>query len=119
MVRELAREERIVAVRVIINDRPGVLADIAATIGEKGGNILEVLHHRTMLKVPPKGASLDVTFETHGPEHAGEIVGDARRQGLPVERLDPPGALSRRLSRRRQAPIFARDRRPARQEIAI
>ena len=43
MVRELAREERVVAIRIFISDRPGVLADIAATIGEKGGNILEVL----------------------------------------------------------------------------
>ena len=39
-----------------------------------GGNILEVSHHRHLLSVPAKGASLDVTFETHGPEHAGEIV---------------------------------------------
>ena len=74
MVRELAREERIVAVRIFISDRPGVLGDIAATIGEDGGNILEVFHHRTMLNVPPKGASVDVTFETHGRDHAAEIV---------------------------------------------
>src|SRR5256886_9201319 len=47
-----------------ISDRPGVLGGITATIGEKGGNILEVLHHRTMLTVPPKGASVDVTVET-------------------------------------------------------
>ena len=90
MVRELARDHRIVAVRVMINDRPGVLADIAATIGEKGGNILEVLHHRTNLKVPPKSASLEVTFETHGPSHAGEIVATLAGKGYAVERLDPP-----------------------------
>jgi threonine dehydratase len=90
MVRELAREERIVAIRVFINDRPGVLADIAATIGGEGGNILEVLHHRTMLKVPPKGASVDITFETHGPEHAAGIVDTLAAKGYNIERLDPP-----------------------------
>ncbi|HZP21691.1 MAG TPA: threonine ammonia-lyase [Bauldia sp.] len=90
MVRELAREDRIVAIRVIISDRPGVLGTIAATIGEKGGNILEVLHHRTMLKVPPKGASVDVTIETHGPDHAGEIEQALAAKGYRVERLDPP-----------------------------
>jgi threonine dehydratase len=90
MVRELAREERIAALRLFINDRPGVLADIAATIGAKGGNILEVLHHRTMLNVPPKGASLDVTIETHGPEHAAEIAAALSAKGYHCDRLDPP-----------------------------
>jgi threonine dehydratase len=90
MVRELAREERIAALRLFINDRPGVLADIASTIGAKGGNILEVLHHRTMLNVPPKGASLDVTIETHGPEHAAEIAAALTAKGYRCDRLDPP-----------------------------
>lgn len=90
MVRELAREERIISVRISINDRPGILGDVAATIGATGGNILEVLHHRTMLKVPPKGATIDVTIETHGPEHASEIVAALTTKGYKVERLDPP-----------------------------
>jgi threonine dehydratase len=90
MVRELAREERIISVRIFINDRPGILGDVAKTIGATGGNILEVLHHRTMLKVPPKGATIDVTIETHGPEHATEIVGALTAKGYRVERLDPP-----------------------------
>jgi threonine dehydratase len=90
MVRELAREERIAAFRLTINDRPGVLADVASVIGGTGGNILEVLHHRTMLKIPPKGASLDVTVETHGPEHAAEIVAALTAHGYFCERLEPP-----------------------------
>ncbi|KAB2873550.1 MAG: ACT domain-containing protein, partial [Bauldia sp.] len=76
--------------RISINDRPGILGDVAATIGATGGNILEVLHHRTMLKVPPKGATIDVTIETHGPEHASEIVAALTTKGYKVERLDPP-----------------------------
>jgi threonine dehydratase len=90
MVRELAREERVVAVRIVISDRPGVLGDIAMTIGEHGGNILEVFHHRTMLSIPPKGASVDVTMETHGREHAAEIIAALAAKGYPVERLEPP-----------------------------
>jgi threonine dehydratase len=90
MVRELAREERIAAFRLTINDRPGVLADVAALIGNTGGNILEVLHHRTMLKIPPKGASLDVTIETHGPEHAAEIMAALNSHGYSCERLEVP-----------------------------
>jgi threonine dehydratase len=90
MVRELAREQRIIGMRIFIDDRPGVLADIAATIGEKGGNILEVFHHRTMLRVPAKGALVDVTIEAHGPDHAAEIIGALAAKGYHIERLDPP-----------------------------
>jgi threonine dehydratase len=90
LVRELAREERVVAIRLIINDRPGVLADVAATIGAKGGNILEVMHHRTMLNVPAKGAIIDVTLEAHGPAHAADIVSALAAKGYRVERLDLP-----------------------------
>ena len=91
MVRELAREHRVVGFRLMISDHPGVLGDIAATIGAKGGNILEVLHHRTMLRVPPKWASIDLTIETHGPEHAGEIAEALTAKGYLVELLDPAG----------------------------
>jgi threonine dehydratase len=90
MVRELAREEQVVSVRILISDRPGVLGAIAMTIGEHGGNILEVFHHRTMLNVPAKGASVDVTMETHGPDHAAEIIAALLAKGFRVERIEPP-----------------------------
>lgn len=90
MVRDLARADRVIAVRITISDRPGILGDIAQTIGHRGGNILEVLHHRTMLNVPPKGASVDVTIETHGGDHAAEIIGALTAKDYRVERLDPP-----------------------------
>jgi threonine dehydratase len=94
MVRELAREEKVVAVRIFISDRPGVLGEIARTIGACGGNILEVYHDRTLLNVPPKGAIVDVTMETHGGAHAAEIISALSSKGFRVERPDPPAAGS-------------------------
>ena len=90
MVRELAREERVIAIRVVTSDRPGRLADITRVIAEQGGNILEVFHHRAMLNVPPKGACVDLTLETHGREHAATIVSTLANSGFGVERLDAP-----------------------------
>ena len=90
MVRELAREQQVVAVRIIIRDRPGVLAEITRIIGETGGNILEVFHHRTMLSVPAKGATVDLNMETHGPDHAAEIIAALEANGFGVQRLDTP-----------------------------
>ena len=67
MVRELARE-RTHRRRPHPHQRPARRARRHRRDHRRaGGNILEVLHHRTMLDVPPKGASVDVTVETHGP----------------------------------------------------
>lgn len=90
MVRELAREERIVGIRMIIPDRPGVLGEISTIIGDMGGNILEVEHHRTFLKVPAKGATLDVVFETRDGAHAAEIIVALESRGFSVERSESP-----------------------------
>ncbi|MCX5493808.1 threonine ammonia-lyase [Kaistia dalseonensis] len=90
MVRELARAERIISFRLSIPDRPGILADIATIIGRGGGNILEVLHHRRLLSVPAKGASVDITIETHGPDHGREIEAALAERGYIVHRLEAP-----------------------------
>jgi threonine dehydratase len=73
MVRELERADRIASFRLTIPDRPGILGQIATTLGELGANILSVDHHRLFLDVPAKGAKLDVTVETRDAAHAEEI----------------------------------------------
>src|SRR5581483_11160730 len=66
-VRELEREDRIVAFRLTLPDRPGVLGAIATRLGALGANILEVDHKRLFLDVPAKGARLDVTVRRATP----------------------------------------------------
>jgi threonine dehydratase len=90
MVRELAREEQVIAVRIVTSDRPGMLADIARAIAERGGNVLEVFHHRAMLAVPAKAACIDFTIETHGSEHAADIVATLVGHGFRVDRIESP-----------------------------
>ena len=88
MVRELAREERVVAIRITLSDRPGMLGEIASLCGELGANILEVEHHRLFLNVPAKGASLDLVLETRNASHAAEIIAVLEGRGYHVTRLD-------------------------------
>jgi threonine dehydratase len=45
LLRDLLRDGRLLKLHLQIPDRPGVLADIAGTIGTSGGNIIEVSHH--------------------------------------------------------------------------
>lgn len=93
MVRELERENRIVAFRLTIADRPGVLGAIAMLLGTLGANILEVNHRRLFLDVPAKGAKLDLTVETRDRAHAEEILAALSANGYQPVRIEGGAAF--------------------------
>jgi threonine dehydratase len=83
LTRELVRESRIVSLRIIGDDRPGLLANVSATIGAMGANIIEVAHNRLALDVPAKGAEFDVMIETRDAQHTQEVMDALRDRGYP------------------------------------
>jgi len=93
MVRELERDDRIVSFRLTIADRPGLLGQVATTLGRLGANILEVDHRRMFLDVPAKGARLDVTVETRDAAHAEEILAAFKAEGFTPVRINPGDAM--------------------------
>ena len=93
MVRELERDKRIVSFRLTIADRPGLLGQIATTLGRLGANILEVDHRRLFLDVPAKGARLDVTVETRDAAHAEEILAAFKAEGFAPVRIATGDAM--------------------------
>ncbi len=92
MVRELERADRILSLRITTADRPGILGQIASRLGQLKANILEVSHGRLLLDVPAKGVTIDITVETRGPDHAGEILSALAADGLMPLRQDRRGA---------------------------
>ena len=83
LTRELVRESRIVSLRIIGDDRPGLLANVSMIIGQMGANIIEVAHNRLALDVPAKGAEFDIQIETRDAEHTEEIMSSLRQAGYP------------------------------------
>jgi threonine dehydratase len=83
LTRELVREQRLVSLRIIGDDRPGLLATVSAVIGQMGANIVEVAHNRLALDVPAKGAEFDVMIETRDAQHTQEIIDALRERGYP------------------------------------
>jgi threonine dehydratase len=83
LTRELVREQRLVSLRIIGDDRPGLLATVSALIGAHGGNIIEVAHNRLALDVPAKGAEFDIMVETRDAQHTQEIMDALRDKGYP------------------------------------
>ena len=83
LTRELVRAQRLVSLRIIGDDRPGLLATVSRVIGEMGGNIIEVAHNRLALDVPAKGAEFDIMIETRDAQHTKEIMDALRAHGYP------------------------------------
>jgi threonine dehydratase len=83
LTRELVRAQRLVSLRIVGDDRPGLLAAVSTAIGEIGGNILEVAHNRLALDVPAKGAEFDIMIETRDAQHTQEIMDALRASGYP------------------------------------
>jgi threonine dehydratase len=83
LTRELVRAQRLVSLRIIGDDRPGLLATVSAVIGSLGANIIEVAHNRLALDVPAKGAEFDIMIETRDAQHTQEIMDALRAKGYP------------------------------------
>jgi threonine dehydratase len=87
LTRALVREGRISRLRLVGDDRPGLLAKVSKMIGDLGGNIIEVAHNRLALDVPAKGAEFDILIETRDAQHTQEIVDALAASGYPPRRL--------------------------------
>ena len=90
--RQLVREQRLVTLRFEITDLPGTLGRIAGIIGEAGGNIIDVTHHRLFLDVSAKAADLDFTIETRDAAHTAQVEETLRAAGLKPRRLSASGS---------------------------
>lgn len=87
LTRALVREGRISRLRLVGDDRPGLLARVSMLIGDMGGNIIEVAHNRLALDVPAKGAEFDIMVETRDAQHTQEIVDALTASGYPPRGL--------------------------------
>jgi len=85
--RSLVREGRIAVLRFVGDDRPGILAAISRIIGDLGGNILQVAHHRMTLDAPAKGVEFDIQIEARDAAHTAQIAQALRNAGYAAESL--------------------------------
>ena len=83
LTRELVRAQRLISLRIIGDDRPGLLSTVAHEIGAMGANIIEVNHNRLALDVPAKGAEFDITIETRDAQHTQDVMNALRDKGYP------------------------------------
>ncbi|EKV31611.1 Threonine dehydratase [Caenispirillum salinarum AK4] len=94
LLRGMARAGRMVKLRVEIPDRPGVLSKVAAIIGQGGGNIIEIYHHRLFLDVPLKRTDVDAVIEATDAPHVHRIIEALNDAGFRTRLLSTMGQES-------------------------
>jgi threonine dehydratase len=80
----MARQGRILRFSVLLEDRPGTLAELLSLIARQGGNILHIDHTQGEGEVPVMMARVEIELETRGREHAGSILGAIGNAGYSV-----------------------------------
>jgi threonine dehydratase len=81
----LSAAGRYLLLRVVLEDRPGSLASLAAEVASMGLNVLAVEHHRSGLRLGVQEVEVQLTLETRDPEHRSEVVDRLRRADFRVE----------------------------------
>ncbi|MBL4603658.1 MAG: threonine ammonia-lyase [Emcibacteraceae bacterium] len=84
LMRSLVRDGRITRLRIELPDIPGALSIISAIIGNKGGNIIDVSHHRLFTELPAKETYSNITLETRDAQHLQDILDQLREEGFEV-----------------------------------
>ena len=88
MLRSLARDGRLIRMRVESTDVPGELARISEIIARHEGNIVDVTHHRVFSALSIKSADLDLTIETRDGSHRDELMQAVSAAGFAARLLD-------------------------------
>ncbi|MDN4476985.1 threonine ammonia-lyase [Demequina sp. SYSU T00192] len=78
----LVASGRYMTLRIPLPDRPGQLARVAELLAGVGANVIEVLHTRHDLGLTLNDVVLQVSVETRGPNHQGEVLETLRAAGF-------------------------------------
>lgn len=82
--RGLETDGRLSRLSVVVPDKPGNTAKVAAIIGELQANILQISQDRSISKVQLEESELELILETRGRDHLEQIVSAVRTAGYTV-----------------------------------
>jgi len=79
---------RYLAVRIVMDDRPGSLATLTSHVAELGLNVLDVEHHRSGRRLPVGSVEVELTVETRDHDHQHEVLDLLGAAGFRVELVE-------------------------------
>lgn len=88
LTHELSSRDRVVQLRIKIDDRPGVLEIISGIASDHGANIRTVHHYRADTNLAVGEAYITFEMETSGREHAETIKEAIRDAGFEIDQIN-------------------------------
>ncbi|MFQ3475870.1 threonine ammonia-lyase [Halonotius sp. F2-221B] len=85
ILRGMIQLGRYLKIRTVLPDQPGALEGLIEIIADKGANIYEIHHERASREIGMSDTSVELELETHGPEHAADLLATLRDAGYTVD----------------------------------
>ena len=85
ILRGMIQLGRYLKIRTVLPDQPGALEGLIEIIAEKDANIYEIHHERASREVGMSDTEVELELETHGQEHAAELLATLRDAGYTVD----------------------------------
>jgi len=82
----LVRQGRYILLKLLVQDKPGMLATLLATVAETRANVIEVFHRRAMWLAPLGRVGIEMLLEVRDNEHGREVQKHLETKGYHVER---------------------------------
>jgi threonine dehydratase len=83
---DMAERGRLLRVRIMLPDRPGMLHTISGIVAQEGANVVQVMHDRFYARLPGH-VEITVMMEVRDSSHADAVVDQLIKAGLPTERV--------------------------------
>ena len=88
LLRDLARSGRLARLRIVLQDRPGSLFNVARVFDQEQVNIIEIYHQRVFTTLPAKGLITDIECETRDRAHLDRLIASLRATGYEVSLVE-------------------------------
>ena len=82
----LVRQGRYIMLKLLVLDRPGMLATLLNKVAESGANVIEVFHRRAMWLAPLGRVGIEMLLEVRDNDHGREVQRHLEAAGYHVER---------------------------------
>ncbi|MFD1640443.1 threonine ammonia-lyase [Halohasta litorea] len=85
ILRGLVQMGRYLKITTVLKDQPGALQGLIDIIADQQANIYAIHHERTSREIGMSDTEVEIELETHGQQHAAELLAELRSNGYEVE----------------------------------